>query len=145
MSSKDKAAFDIQPDTDMTGFGMRKVLNWRQVVQRGDKWAIVTYQFEANKFPCHACRTSDFTWLSPQRTGIYKVCLGCQTTTGPVSLEEGLILSDNPATPEKAYDVYVTHGVHRLKGMVPKLLVDQVQRRRSRVGTKARKKGVETF
>ena len=137
--------FKIKPETDMKGFGMRKTLNWQQVLEKGNKWFVVTYQFEAGKFPCSNCKTSDYVWLSPQRTGIYRICLGCQTTSGPVSLDNGVPLEDREVTPEEAYQVFVKRKLHKIVGMVPKSLMDAIQLRRSRVSKPIKKKDVETF
>lgn len=143
--AKRKAGYKPTPETDMSGHGFRKILNWQQVLGRGDKWFLITYQFEATKFPCHKCKTSDYIWLSPQRTGVYVVCIGCQTTTGPISLETGVIIDDKQVSPEQAYQVFVKRGLHKIDGGVPKLLINQLRTRRGGIRRKTTRKDVETY
>ena len=143
MSGRTKG-YKVTPETDMTGFGMAKVLNWRTVDYDGTNWRVKTFQLEAVSYPCKKCG-SEYIWLSPQRTGVYRVCLGCKTTSGPITLDPpAILISDKEVTPEEAYEVYVQHGLHKLRAMVPKILLDQLIGRRARI-TRKPKKDVPTF
>lgn len=136
--------YNIEADTDMTGHGFRKELNWRQIFKdpKG-KWHLITYHFEVASFSCPNCKTSDWSWLAPQRTGVYKTCLGCHKTTGPVSLEFGELVEDKVVEPEVVFDVYKARGLKP-----PKDLQDEIMARRSRIRKRrlrGRDKSVETF
>lgn len=136
--------YDIEPDTNMTGHGFRKELDWRQIFKdpKG-KWHIITYYFRASDFTCSSCNTSDYTWLSPQRTGIYKTCLGCNRTTGPLSLEFGEQVKDEVVEPEAIMELY---KARKLKP--PATLQEEIMARRSTIRKRkmrGRHKSVETF
>jgi len=135
--------YKIEADTDMVGHGFRKELNWREIKydDARDQWHLLTYFFEVNKFPCHNCKTFEYSWLMAGRTGIYKTCLGCHKTTGPISREEGILLEDVIVEPEIVMSIY---KARQLKP--PKELQRVILSRRSRVKRRKKvSKDVETF
>jgi len=136
--------YNIEADTDMSKYGFKKILNWQSIVQDSKgKWHLVTTQFEATSFPCQSCKTSDWTWLMPQRTGVYKSCLGCQMTTGPVTMELGELVDDKIVKPEVIFELYKSR---KLKP--PKTLQEEIMSRKSRIRKqklRGRNENVEVF
>ena len=136
--------YDVEADTDMSVHGFRKELEWRSIIRddRG-KWHIVTTYFNVNPFPCSNCKTTDWTWLNAQRTGVYKSCVGCHTTTGPVSMEFGEQVSDEIVEPEAVFALYKSRGLKP-----PKALQEEILSRKSRIRKQklqGRKKGVDVY
>ena len=140
--SKRVKGYQVEATTDMTGHGFRKELIWRDIVDDGDRWFITDYHFSVDRFSCYTCKTADFTWLVPQRTGVYKVCLGCQTATGPITMEDAMKIGDaKEITPEEVRDIYISRGLTRL----PYKLVMQLRQRASRVKRGKPRPDIETF
>lgn len=134
--------YEVEATDDMTGHGWRKELIWRQVNEKNEQWFITQFHFTIDRFPCYNCKSADYSWLVPQRTGVYKVCLGCQTTTGPITMEDATqVGAPEPITPEDAERILRGRGIKRL----PFLLVKQLRQRRSRVRRGRVRKDIEKF
>lgn len=135
--------YPVNPTDDMTGHGWRKELVWRDLKERNDKWFITSYHFTIDRFPCYNCKSSEFSWLAPQRTGIYKVCLGCQMATGPISMEDGAMIgSPKEISPEEAYGIFMARG---LRTLIPKKLMKQIRRRRGKIKRGKVRRDIDIF
>jgi len=146
MSKNDNAptrvkGYNLKAEDDMTGHGWAKELVWRKVdMDDAGRWTERKYHFSAGDFPCGTCRTNDFTWLVPQRTGVYKACLGCGQANGPLTVDAAeLIGQPIPISAEEVYALYQARGIKR----IPKALIRQVRRGRSRTRKRRISKGVK--
>lgn len=135
--------YKIEPTTDMTGHGFDKTLLWKEIVydDAKDQWHIVTYLFDVDAFPCQSCKTVEYTWLMAGRTGVYKTCLGCHKTSGPLSKLDATEQDNKIVQPEVVEAIY---KARQLK--IPKELQKALMARRSRV-TKRKKisKNIRTY
>jgi len=133
--------YDVKAEDDMTGHGWAKELVWRKVaMDDSERWWERKYHFAATDYPCGNCKTTDFMWLVPQRTGIYKACLGCGLVNGPLTVDSAeLIGQPTSISPEEVYGLYKARGVKK----IPKVLMRQVQRGRSRTHRRRISKGVK--
>ncbi len=105
--------YDIEPDTDMTGHGFRKALTFKYLHVDREKNIITVYEVDhyVKDFVCASCETDRFTWLCPQRTGVYKTCLRCHKTTGPISQENGILRKTYQISPKEALQILEARSV----------------------------------
>lgn len=96
--------YDIDPDTDMTGHGFAKSLTFKYLSHDAEKGTITVHEVDhyVRDFVCASCQTDKYTWLMAQRTGVYKTCLRCHKTTGPISQEDGIMRKTYEITPQQA-------------------------------------------
>lgn len=99
--------YDIDPDTDMSSHGFAKAVTFKHlnVDVAKEIITVVEVDYYVEDFKCTSCETDRFVWLSPQRTGVYKTCLRCHQTTGPVSQEDGITRKTYKIKPEKALEI----------------------------------------
>jgi hypothetical protein len=92
------------PERDMTGHGFAKSLTFKdiQVNEETGKITVFERDFYVREFECSSCQTDRFTWLMAGRTGVYKSCLRCGKTTGPVSMEDSILRKTYEITPQQA-------------------------------------------
>lgn len=92
------------PTRDMTGHGFAKELTFKYLHINHEKNIITVTEVDhyVKDFRCMSCETDRFVWLSPQRTGVYKTCLRCHQTTGPISQEDGITRKTYEISPKQA-------------------------------------------
>lgn len=122
--------YDLEPRDDMTSHGWVKELVWRNVELKEDGRCMETdFHYRAVDFSCDECQTSDFIWLVPQRTGIYRACLGCLKVNGPITVEGVFqVGTGKQIAPEVMYALLKARGVKR----IPKQLIRMIRSRRGR-------------
>jgi hypothetical protein len=94
------------PSRDMTGHGFSKSCTFTDLQVNPEKDEIIATEYDfyvddPHVF-CGQCGVPDFTWLMVQRTGVYRSCLRCGRTTGPLSLEFGVMRGSRKVTAEQA-------------------------------------------
>lgn len=140
MSEDRTKGYDLQPEDDMTGHGWSKELVWRDIKLREGQCTETEFHYRASDFRCDECKSADFMWLIPQRTGVYRCCLGCLKVNGPITVDAAMIIgTPKQVTPEVMYAVLVKRGVKR----IPKQLIRMIRSRRGRFRNKPVGKNVE--
>ena len=115
--------YDIKPDTDMSKHGFAKELTYKHLLVDADKniITVVEVDYYAKDFVCASCETDRFIWLKAERTGVFKSCLRCETTTGCLSQEFGYEHATYKVTAEQAMEI--------LKGYnSPKFMIKPVEK-----------------
>lgn len=96
---------------DMSGEGWVKNLTWKEIKVREDGRIEVTeYDFFSNNLPCPRCATDRFTWIVPQRAGVYKACLYCGVVNGPISMDIGAKHTTYEITSGEAVKIMLARG-----------------------------------
>lgn len=99
--------YDKDPERDMTGHGFAKAVTFKHLNVNPEKSTVTITEVDyyVRDFPCFNCETDRFVWLCPQRTGVYKSCLRCGMSTGPISQENGITRKTYEVTPQEALKI----------------------------------------
>lgn len=96
---------------DMSSHGWTKNLTWKELSIREDgKIEVIEYDFYSSNLPCPRCATDRFTWIVPQRAGVYKACLYCGVVNGPISMDTGVKQKTYEISSEEAVKILLGRG-----------------------------------
>lgn len=118
-----KKSYTIEPNQDMTGFGWRKELTYKYIIQDEKTGKAIVTEVDystAKRLNCD-CKTNEFLWLIPQRTGVYVGCCQCKTVSGPLSEEHGDVIERKEISPLEALRIMEARGEK-----IPQWLAKQV-------------------
>lgn len=97
--------------TDWSGLGFYKSCTFKYIkVDDKGKITCNEYDFFAHdpEIVCGQCGQSKYTYLKPERTGVYRSCVYCSTTDGPISKNFGTL--------RKSYQINTEEAISILEG-----------------------------
>ena len=103
---------DIDPEADMSGHGWRKAKTFKYVeIQENGKIKVEEYDFYVADMK-HECGSTNYLWLSAQRSTMILACTWCKTTE-PIGRDFGRKRKEYFIEPKEAIALLVEKGYRR--------------------------------
>ena len=103
---------DIDPETDMSVHGWRKSKTFKYVeIQENGKILVEEYDFYVEDIK-HECGSTDYLWLSAQRSTMILACTWCQTAE-PIGRDFGRKRKSYFIEPKQAIKLMIAKGYRR--------------------------------